>query len=291
MHEDVRRDFIVVLGPARSGTSLLRDLIGCHPAATAIPFDVNHVWRLGNERHPDDALSPDLATPQVRLRIRRRLLALARRSAGAAHWPEVRLVAEKTVGNALRPHFVDAVLGGPRYVRIVRDPRQTIASTVASWKASPSLRHLVRKLRFFGPGEVGYAGWYVANALAGMIRHRRGVKVWGARYPGIDSDIERLDLESVCARQWLAAIDSMDAFFATLPPERGLSVRYEDIVADPASLERVWAFAGLPDDGLSRRLHAEIVSAAPLHSASLPGGMADGLMAAVYARMAAFGYD
>lgn len=291
MQEEIRRDFVVVLGPARSGTSLLRDLIGCHPAATAIPFDVNHVWRLGNERHPDDALSPELATPQVRLRIRRRLLALARRSAGAKHWPEVRLVAEKTVGNALRPRFVDAVLGAPRYVRIVRDPRQTIASTVASWKASPSLRHLARKLRYFGPGEVGYAGWYAANAIGGRIRHRRGVKVWGARYPGIEGDVERLDIESICARQWLAVIDSIDAFFDTLPPERGLSVRYEDIVTDPAALERVWAFTGLPDDGLSRRLHAETVSAAPVQSARLPGGIADGLRAEVHARMAAFGYQ
>lgn len=290
MAEEIRRDFVIVLGPARSGTSLLRDLIGSHPAAAAIPFDVNHVWRLGNERHPDDAMPTDLVTPQLSSRIRRRLLALARRSAGSARWPDVRLVAEKTVGNALRPDFVDAVLGGPRYVRIVRDPRQTIASTVASWRGSPSLRHLARKLRYFGPGEISYAGWYAVNAIGGRFRHRRGVKVWGARYPGIQGDAERLDVETVCARQWLAAVDSINAFFETLPPERGLSVRYEEIVADPAVLERVWTFAGLPDDGLSRRFHAEIVSSAAVQPAQLPNGIAEGLVAEVEARMAALGY-
>ncbi len=290
MDEEIRRDFVVVLGPARSGTSLLRDLIGSHPAATAIPFDVNHVWRLGNERHPDDAIPPDLATPQLCSRIRGRLLALARRSAGSARWPDVRLVAEKTVGNALRPDFVDAVLGAPRYVRIVRDPRQTIASTVASWRASPSLRHLARKLRYFGPGEIGYAGWYAANAVGGRVRHRRGVKVWGARYPGIEGDVERLGVETVCTRQWLAAVDSIDAFFKTLSPERGLSIRYEDIITDPATLERVWAFAGLPDHGLSRRFHAEAVSPAGVQPAQLPRDIADGLVAEVEARMATFGY-
>lgn len=290
MAEETPRDFVVVLGPARSGTSLLRDLIGIHPAATAIPFDVNHVWRLGNERHPDDAMPADLATPQLSARIRGRLLALARRSAGSARWPSVRLVAEKTVGNALRPGFVDAVLGAPRYVRIVRDPRQTIASTVTSWRGSPSLSHLARKLRYFGPGEIGYAGWYAANAIGGRVRHRRGVKVWGARYPGIEGDVARMDVETICTRQWLAAVDSIDAFFKTLSPERGLSVRYEDIVTDPATLARVWAFAGLPDDGLSRHFHAETVLPAAVQPARLPGDIADGLVAEVEARMAAFGY-
>lgn len=284
------RGFVVVLGPARSGTSLLRDLIGLHPAAAAVPFDVSHVWRLGNGRHPDDAIPADLATPAVARAIRRRLMDFARRNAGAARWPGVRIVAEKTVGNALRPTFVDRVLDAPRYVRIVRDPRRTIASTVASWQAAPDIRHLARKLRYFGPADVGYAGWYAANAMRGRLGHGRGLRVWGVRYPGIQADLAGLDLESVCARQWLAAVDSIDAFFAGLPPGRGLSVTYEDLIADPAVLARVWSFLGLADDGRVEEIHARTIARPRSDPADLPRSMAEEVRGAVAARMATYGY-
>jgi hypothetical protein len=282
--------FVVVLGPARSGTSLLRDLIAAHPAVAAVPFDVNHVWRTGNEKHPDDAFAAESADSQTADRIRGRLLALARRHTGAGRWRDVRFVAEKTVGNALRPDFVDRVLPGAAYVRIVRDPRRTIVSTISAWRSPPDVGHLARKARYFGPADVGYAAGYAANAVRGRFSHGRGLKIWGARYPGIHNDLERFDLETVCARQWLAAIASIDRFFEGLPAEKGLSVTYEDLVAGPDALARIWAFLGIAEDGLAARTFAEQVSRATSPVPVLPKMINGDTRAAVEARMADYGY-
>jgi hypothetical protein len=47
---------VFVIGAARSGTKFLRDVIGASPYAAVVPYDVNYVWRGGNEGFPDDAL-------------------------------------------------------------------------------------------------------------------------------------------------------------------------------------------------------------------------------------------
>ncbi len=255
-----KRRFVVVLGAARSGTSMLRDLIASHPAVAAVPFDVNHIWRIGNDGHPDDALTRAMAGPAIAAKIRARLATLARREAGK-DWPQIRFVVEKSVGNALRPGFVDAVLPDALYVRIVRDPRRVIASTIEEWEAPPDSGHLMRKLKTFGPSDVGYMAWYASNALKGRFGHKRGLRVWGARYPGISDDLERESLETVCARQWLASVQAIDGFFGQLPASRGISVSYERLLEGPDELERIWAFLGIGDAPLAARAFAERVRA------------------------------
>lgn len=281
--------FVVVLGAARSGTSILRDLIAAHPAVAAVPFDVNHVWRIGAERMPDDVLSPDSLTREQAARIRGRLTHFARRAAGAA-WPGKRFIVEKTVGNALRPDFVDAVLPDALYVRIVRDPRRTVPSTIAAWRSPPDPGHLMRKARMFGPADVRYAGWYAVNALRGRFSHRRGLKIWGARYAGIHDDLEACDLETVCARQWLSSVSAVDRFFAGLPDGRGISTTYEQLVAGPEALLSIWAFLGVPDAGLAARIHAQRVRPHRAAPGELPASINGETRRQIEARMAEYGY-
>jgi Sulfotransferase family len=288
--EEQNPQFVIVLGPARSGTSLLRDLIAASPAVASVPFDVSHVWRSGRRAQEDDYISRDALTPELAQRIRRRLLRIARRTAGRLEWQNIRYVAEKTVGNALRPEFVAGVLPDARYVRIVRDPRPTIASTVAAWRATPNFAHLARKSRMFSAADIGYAGWYAANAVRGRLAHKRGLVVWGARYSGILEDVLDESLETVCARQWLASVESVDRFFANLRPDRGISVTYETLTADPADLARIWTFLGVPDDGFAAEVHAARIIADADTAAGLPARLDDETRGRVEARMAQYGY-
>jgi hypothetical protein len=284
------RTFIVVLGAARSGTSMLRDLIAAHPAVTAIPFDVNHIWRIGNDKHPDDMFLPESATPDIGRTIRGRLTDIARRNAGET-WPDVRFIVEKTVGNALRPEFVERVLPDAIFVRILRDPRRVIASTIASWRAPPNTGHLMRKLKLFGPADLNYMGWYALNAVKGRFGHKRGLQIWGARYPGIRRDLETQTLETVCARQWLASATTIDRFFATLPPERGISVSYEALIGGPHELRRLWEFLGISDDERAAAIFADRIRPSGNLKETLPEGLECETRRAVEARMAEYGYS
>ncbi len=58
---------VIIIGAARSGTNMLRDLLVELPAVGTWPCDeINYIWRHFNAAHPDDEFPPELATPRVR---------------------------------------------------------------------------------------------------------------------------------------------------------------------------------------------------------------------------------
>jgi hypothetical protein len=228
---------LILVSAARSGSKLLRDLLGASPECAIVPFDVNFVWRHGNEDHPDDALPREAAGDAVTRYVRRTIPRLA---GLRAH--DARLVVEKTVSNSLRVPFVSRIFPEARFVWLVRDGRAVAESTRRVWNAPPERGYLLEKLRYFPLGDFRYALWYLRNRL------RPGrTRVWGPRYPGIDADLASLDLLDVCARQWVACNASARAGLAALPRERVFELRYEDLVDGEGGLAALCRFAGVKD--------------------------------------------
>ena len=111
----------LVIGCARSGTSILGELIAAHPDVRYV-FEAHHLWELGgpgvNDSH---RLTERHATLRVRQKIRKWLEA----ERGSAS-----LVVEKNPRNTLRVPFVRAVFPEARIVHIVRDGRDVACSMV-----------------------------------------------------------------------------------------------------------------------------------------------------------------
>ena len=177
---------IVILGAARSGTKFLRDTLNASRRVAATPYDLNYVWRTGNESYPTDALPPDLCDDRIREKIGRALMS----AAGLRPGDERRLV-EKTVSNTLRVGFVARVLPGADFVHIVRNGRDVTASSLTRWLKPLDLRYLAAKARSFPLSNYRYAFWFLGNLLRPR-RQSRGRAVWGVRYPGIDADVNAL---------------------------------------------------------------------------------------------------
>jgi hypothetical protein len=227
---------VVIVGAARSGTKFLRDVLAASPGTSVVPYDVNYLWRTGNESWPDDCLPVGRCDPGIAARIRRSLVGAAEiRSVGDGG-----ILLEKTVSNCLRVPFVNAVLPDARFVHLVRDGRDVVESAMRMWTAPPQADYLLAKLRSFPLGNARYAFKYAWNMVAGRLGAGRGQKVWGPRYSGIDSDAERLDLLTVCATQWDACVTAALDGLSELAGDRVLTVRYEqfatstDVVADLA---------------------------------------------------------
>jgi hypothetical protein len=276
---------IVLIGAARSGTKLLRDCLALDPRVARVPHDINYVWRLGNEGSPHDELDPSAMTPEIRARIRSELADYARGSP---------VLIEKTVGNALRVPFVASVLPEARFVHLIRDGRDVIESVERQWQAKPDWSSLVRKARSFPILEApGYAVRYARDTLRRTAGRSPKGAVWGPRYDGITEDLNRYDLLTVCAKQWVRCVESALAGLATLPSERVHTVRYEEFVIDPrATLTGVGSFLGLAFEETNVATIEQLVS--PEHIGKgrtyLNGERNEGALAVLSPGLRALGY-
>src|SRR5688572_28928438 len=94
---------VIIIGAARTGTNMLRDILTQLPGIGTWPCDeINYIWRHRNVREPTDEFGPELATPDVQSFIRQKFDQLARKRS-LSH------LVEKTCANALRVEFVNRI--------------------------------------------------------------------------------------------------------------------------------------------------------------------------------------
>ena len=111
----------LVFGCARSGTSILGELIAAHPDVKYV-FEAHHVWDAGGtDENGSHRLTERHATPEARQSIRQWFA-----DQGAA----TRLVVEKNPRNVLRIPFLRAILPEARLIHLVRDGRDVACSMV-----------------------------------------------------------------------------------------------------------------------------------------------------------------
>jgi hypothetical protein len=216
---------IIIVGAARSGTKILRNVLAEATGVGCVPYDIGFVWRYGNERVPHDVLDPATVTPRVQRFVRRYVDRYARSGSD--------VVIEKTVGTTLRVPFVHAVMPDAAFVHLVRDGRDVVESARRQWSAPPDREYLLGKVRHFPLRLVPSYGREYALAQLSLLRGARShAATWGPRYPGIDDDVASSDLLTVCARQWRASVEYASRDLARVST-LVIDVRYEQLVSEP----------------------------------------------------------
>ncbi len=219
---------VIILGAARSGTKLLRSLVAATGCYAEVPFDVNYIWRYGNEQSAHDALPANSLDDRGREFIQK-LLPQDATQIGKPNKPFV----EKTVSNILRVPFVKAVYPQAKYLMILRDGRDVSESAARCWRTPPQTGYLMAKARVFPWRHCAPYAWKCASTFA---RRRLGLddhlRTWGPRYPGIDDDVKRLSLVEVCARQWVASMEYYEQSRHVIPEEQRFELRYEELIGD-----------------------------------------------------------
>lgn len=231
---------VIIIGAPRSGTNMLRDVLTQVPGFATWPCDeINLVWRHGNRSWPSDELPADLATPKVRRYIRGHFDRIQRRY-------DARVVVEKTCANSLRVPYVDRCVPDARYLFIVRDGMDAVASAMQRWHAPFDFGYTRRKLRYVPPTDIPYYGAkFVANRVKGRRPPPAGqvTSWWGPKLDGQPDLVRQHPLDELCAIQWQRCVDASEAAFAETGPVH--RVRYEDFVAQPAdSLSAILRFLG-----------------------------------------------
>lgn len=229
---------IVLIGAARSGTKIVRDVLSAATGVGRVPYDISYVWRYGNESCPDDALHPTSLTPGVSRFITQHV----DRYAGG----DPATVIEKTVGNTLRVPFVHRVMPDAAFVHLIRHGVDVAESTRRQWIAPPDAPYLLKKIRHFPLRLMPtYGRKYAVSVAKRYLNSTQHFDTWGPRYPGIDDDVRNEDLLTVCARQWQSSVEHALDAFATLDVLQ-VDLRYERLMAQPAEeLARVISTLGL----------------------------------------------
>jgi hypothetical protein len=279
---------LIIIGAGRSGTNILRDTLTRLPGfATWDCDEINLIWRHGNITMPHDvfgvAEANAVATPYIR-----RAFEKLQRHTGA------RVVVEKTCANSLRVPFIEKVLPEARYIFIVRDGRDVALSAAVRWKAAIEPAYLLKKLRYVPPADVPRYGLrFIANRLHQARSSDGRQAVWGPVYPGMKDDARTMPLIEVCARQWMHCVRQSRTAFASMAPAKVLSMRYEDLVCDPAAtMERICNWF---EPGLARHMPADALSG--IHASSLQGWkkkshlITPGAMAAMQEELRLNGYE
>lgn len=251
---------IVILGAARSGTRFLRDTVAASAEVAAIPYDVNFIWRTGNEACRHDALVGEQCTPAIAAAIRRQLDRAAGQQAGNAG----RRLLEKTVSNTVRLEFVARVFPDADYVHLIRDGRQVVASALGQWRGRGTGPGQAAKLWMLFPRHYRYALWVAMNRLRGAATREGRLPIWGVRYEAIHDDLGRLSLAEVCARQWVESVASVRRGAARLPSLRIREIRYESLLDSASSLGALLDWLALAERGAIMARHHALVRPAGL---------------------------
>jgi hypothetical protein len=232
---------VILIGAARSGTKIVRDTIALHPQIHKIPYDINYIWRLGNENYPDDELPPESLDKAKVDRLRGKISAYNSRKAP--------LLLEKTVSNCLRVPFVQTIFPEAKYIHLLRDGYDVIDSAYRQWQAPPDWNYIFHKaLTFPHIDGFGYGLAYAKKTLRRIFsKNMDNIGSWGPRYRGIDQDIHKLDLIEICTRQWYYSVLKPTKALKDLPASHVLVLNYETFVTHPLeSTERIASFLGLP---------------------------------------------
>jgi LPS sulfotransferase NodH len=263
---------IIVIGAPRSGTTLLFSILSSNKALWSLYAESESIFRKhvpantpaerGNELDETDAtpeivaairadfyrkcmnyqtLAPNSYTKVYTNRTVEKLKRMFHTNIIAPlSKPKAIRIVEKTPKNCLRIPFINAIFPDAFFVFLYREPRTNISSLIEGWRQGK---------------RYGTAPLPEGSAIAGYDSDQ-----WNFLRPqGWQRYTRNVSLAEVCAFQYAAANERALESLKSIPQERQMNVRYEDLVAaSEAEVKRIAAQTGLAYDGAMQKMAAEL---------------------------------
>lgn len=219
---------IFLIAPPRSGSTFLFELIRRFQNVWAWKFEMDEVWwnyfPLERQTVPSDHLSAEECTPRVVRALRRdfyRYSLWEREARGEPCGLKEKLglrrirYLDKTIANCFHLGFLKKAFPDAFFLFLVRDGRANVSSMLEGWNLRDRFERV--PLRKYIPAGVAVQHWcYPAP-------------------PGWEKMLDR-PLEEVCAWSWREHIETAARDLESVPAERQLRLKYEDLVAAPQEI-------------------------------------------------------
>lgn len=132
---------LIVVGAGRSGTTLIRETLMQHKDVSSFEFEMNALWKYGNEGVSHDMLSVNEHYSKASSDFINN--AFTQKSIESHH----KRVLDKTVANVMRIAYVQRVLPNAKILHIIRDGRSVAASAMKRWSAKHPYSYYIKKIK------------------------------------------------------------------------------------------------------------------------------------------------
>jgi ACT domain-containing protein len=140
-------------------------------------------------------------------------------------------IVEKTESNTLRISFVDKVFPKAKYIFVMRDGRDAIASMLKRRHQSLNLTFLLKKARYLPLSDIPIVSIrYFGNVLRRYVFKNNVVYQLGPVFKGMDDVRYNHTEEEVVAIQWSKCIGKAYDDVQKIEPSRVHYIKYEDLV-------------------------------------------------------------
>lgn len=219
---------VIIIGAARSGTNMLRNLLTKLDKVGTWPCDeINYIWRYGHAKFPTDELQPEQADRSTKNYIRRCFNGQAKRT--GSQW-----LVEKTCANSLRVDYVDTIVPEAKYLFLVRNGVDVVASAEKRWHAPLDFRYLTKKAAYIPWRDIPhYGARYLSHRIERMQNHEKKLPTWGPKFSGMSNAISSMSSKMVCAMQWQRSVETAAHALNRMAPGRVYPMSYEAFVHSP----------------------------------------------------------
>lgn len=219
---------IIIIGAARSGTNMLRDIITKAPNISTWNCDeINPIWKHKNKRYRFDDLSVHQVTTSFKSFINNEFLKIAKRN-------KTKNVLEKTCANSLRIPFINEALPEAKYIILLRNGYDACISANLRWTAKFNLMYSLKKLRYVPITDIFYYTWQFGKTrLKQFFSKEKKLSVWGPNTSELETFAINKSLLEISAKQWSISVENTITALKKLNPEKYIIISYEKFVSDP----------------------------------------------------------
>lgn len=246
---------LIIIGAGRSGTNILRDTICKLDGFDTWDCDeINPIWRHGNIRAENDEFDADMANPKVIKFIRHRFIKQWKLSG------QPDFLVEKTCANSLRVPFIVKILPEAKFLFIVRNGFDVVASAEKRWRGEmeiESSNYYWSKIKHTPLQDLPIYGIRFLQARFGMfLKNRKHLAFWGPQFAALKNVSGDVSLNTLCAMQWAACVSKAADDFQDISDDRVHNIKYEEFTASPVDeMARIYEF-------LQRDVHRQALRSA-----------------------------
>ena len=215
------KQLIILIGAARSGTKAFRSLFNTHPEISVIPYDINYIWQIGNEKASHDLFAPGSIGDKSRKTIKEFV---------SKYYNGNDILVEKTVSNTIRIPFILSIYPEAKFIFLYRQGVDVVESVHRQWGQNMDKGYLFEKLKHVPIKQLfTYGIKYLKRNL-----QKSSDYYWGVKTPAVLSQLNTYTKLEAIAYQWKFCVEKMLDDRSFIKEDCVVDVFYEDFVTDPA---------------------------------------------------------